>query len=268
MESREVWTQLEYYLITLGALIGFGCVWRFPYLLFENGGAAFLIPTLLSLVFLIVPLMTLEIAIGQFFKKPLHKIYSNYNKKFIGNIFVIIFTAFMIISFYVYLMAYCFLFVFLSIFGQMDFLTENPDLILEKSSFYFRNYILELDLVDNEKFLGGLNFKVLGSVMICWVVIYFSIWKGVKVSGKIAKITVLSPYLILTILLVRAFFLPGFHKGLKYLFIPDFSKLFNLKTWYVAIDQNFFQNNLGYGGIVLFSTFRKRSQKVYKSVKL
>ena len=150
----------------------------------------------------------------------------------------------------------------------MKFLKSDKDLILKESSLYFRNFILETDLIEDDRFLGGVNFKVLGSVMFCWVVIYFSIWKGVKVSGKIAKVTVLSPYLIFTILLVRSFFLPGFSKGLKYLFIPDFSKLFNLKTWYVAIDQNFFQNNLGYGGIILFSTFRKRSQKVYKSVKL
>ena len=266
-KKREVWNKLEYYLITLGALIGFGCVWRFPYLLYENGGAIFLIPTIISLFTMVLPLMTVEIGIGQYFKKPLHKIYSDFNKKYIGNIFVVILTAFMIMSFYIYLMAYCVIFIFLSIFGDMEFLNCKQELILEKTSDYFRNYILELDLIDDKLFLGGFNYKIFTSFIFCWIIIYFSIWKGIKVSGKIAKVTVLSPYLILTILLTRSFFLPGFQKGLKYLFIPDLKKLFNIKTWYVAIDQNFFQNNLGYGGIVLFSTFRQRKDKVYKSVK-
>ena len=34
----------EYWLVSLGAAVGFGCIWRFPYILYRNGGAVFLIP--------------------------------------------------------------------------------------------------------------------------------------------------------------------------------------------------------------------------------
>ena len=63
-EERETWSKLEYYLITLGSLIGFGCIWRFPYLLYENGGASFLIPYLFFMFFMSIPLVFLESGIG------------------------------------------------------------------------------------------------------------------------------------------------------------------------------------------------------------
>ena len=50
--------------------------------------------------------------------------------------------------------------------------------------------------------------------------------KGVKTSGKIIMFTALMPYLFFFIMLIRAMFLEGAGIGLKYLFVPDFTKLF------------------------------------------
>lgn len=64
VEKREKWSDLEYYLINIGAGIGLGCIWRFPFLFYENGGAAFLIPYTIFLVTLVFPLVNLEIGVG------------------------------------------------------------------------------------------------------------------------------------------------------------------------------------------------------------
>ena len=113
--------------------------------------------------------------------------------------------------------------------------------------------------------LGGFNYKILISFIISWVIVYFSIWKGAKLTGKIARFTVLGPYIIFIILLLKSFTLDGSKLGLKYLFLPKLKYLFSIKTWYSALDQNFFQSFLGYGGILMFATFRKKEYKVYSN---
>ena len=94
---------------------------------------------------------------------------------------------------------------------------------------------------------------------------YFSVWKGVKLTGKIAKFTVIGPYVIFIVLLFKAFTLDGSALGLKFLFLPKLKYLLSIKTWYSALDQNFFQSFLGYGGILMFATFRKKEYKVYSN---
>lgn len=110
-----------------------------------------------------------------------------------------------------------------------------------------------------------MNWKVFWGYMSAWVMVYFSIWKGIKVSGKLAYFTVLGPYVILLLLIWKLFSLEGSADGLKYLFIPDFTKLFNMKAWFDAISQNFFTSNLGTGTILVFATFRRKDFKVWTS---
>ena len=61
--------------------------------------------------------------------------------------------------------------------------------------------------------------------MISWIIVYFVIWKGVAITGPVAKITVIGPYVLFAILLARAFTLDGAYSGLKYLFMPKISEL-------------------------------------------
>ena len=120
--KREVWNPVDYFLIVLGAQIGFGCIWRFPFLLFDNGGAAFLIPYLLLMFFAILPLLYMEMGIGQYFKKSCIEIYSSFHPKFAGTIFSVILAATIMQGFYAYLLTYCLIYIYLSLFGEFDFL--------------------------------------------------------------------------------------------------------------------------------------------------
>lgn len=60
------------------------------------------------------------------------------------------------------------------------------------------------------------------SLFICYMIVK----KGVKTSGKIVIVTSLMPYFFFIILAVRGMFLDGALDGIKFLLIPDFSKLF------------------------------------------
>lgn len=64
--ERERWSsRLAFYFAAVGSAVGFGNVWRFPSLVYEYGGAAFLLPYLLALFLVGLPILVLEISLGQ-----------------------------------------------------------------------------------------------------------------------------------------------------------------------------------------------------------
>lgn len=64
-----------------------------------------------------------------------------------------------------------------------------------------------------------------------FVLVYFSLWKGVKSSGKVVWVTALAPYVVLVILLVRGVRLPGASEGIKYYLTPKWEKLKKTKVF-------------------------------------
>ena len=72
---------------------------------------------------------------------------------------------------------------------------------------------------------GGLIWQLVLSLIIAWLLIYFMVVFGVKISGKVVYFTALFPYVVLVILGIRGFMLPGASVGINYYLNPDFSKL-------------------------------------------
>ena len=114
-------------------------------------------------------------------------------------------------------------------------------------------------------FLGGMNWKLLFGAFFCWIIIYCCIAKGVQLTGKVAMFTVIAPYFMFIVLIVRTMFLDGSWEGISYLFTFEYTKILSPKTWYRALDQNFFQHGIGSGYIFCFATFRKYNERIWRS---
>ena len=94
------------------------------------------------------------------------------------------------------------------------------------------------------------------SLLVSYVLVYFSIWKGVESTGKIVYVVVPLPYVLLLILLIRGLTLEGSLGGLAYLFYPDWSKLAHFKVWRDGINQIIFSSGIAFGPLVFYSSCR------------
>lgn len=248
---------MEYWLVAMGACIGFGCIWRFPYMMYKNGGAVFLIPYYLVVFFFGIPLMMMETAYGQYFRTSLMEIFQQVSRKYVGIPVTAIMTSLCVSTYYIYLMAYCVIYMFTA-FGTLPWMEEGESKVLENARKFYEESVLKLNPVKDQ--LGGINFQLWVAVTISWVIVYICIRKGVEQTGKIAFVTVLLPYLLLTIFLIRTAMLDGFGVGVRYMLYPDISKLFTVSIWKDAMVQVAFQLGFGQGIIGTLAGFRKPSQ--------
>ena len=120
----------------------------------------------------------------------------------------------------------------------------------------------ETDSIDES---GGLVPLIAVSLAVAYVLVYFSIWKGVESTGKVVYFTALLPYLLLVILLIRGLTLEGAGSGLYYLFYPDWSKLGNLKVWRDGVNQVIFSSGIAFGPLVFYSSCRQPNEKILRS---
>lgn len=91
------------------------------------------------------------------------------------------------------------------------------------------------------------------------------LFKGIRVSGKVAVFSVLAPYALFSVLLLRIVRLEGSLDGISYVLRPKLGYVLDLRVWQNALTQSFFQNNIGYGSMLTFASFRRRDFPVQKS---
>ena len=82
--SGRFTNQIEFWLTWLGFAVGYGNIWRFPYMLYRNGGGTFLIPWAVCIVFIVLPISYLEVTYGQLYRRAIHRCYDTIHPRLIG----------------------------------------------------------------------------------------------------------------------------------------------------------------------------------------
>ena len=115
MENR--WDNSTGFLIAMiGAIIGLSGIWKFSYLMYENGGGTFLIPYILAIVIMAIPILVLEFGIGFKYKSSLPKIFYNIKSEFEIIAWFIVFLIFIVLIYYTCIMSWDLIYVVLSLF--------------------------------------------------------------------------------------------------------------------------------------------------------
>jgi NSS family neurotransmitter:Na+ symporter len=255
--TRERWTNRYYFIFAaIGSAIGLGNVWRFPYITYKYGGGAFLIPWMVGLIVMGIPWLMMEFGMGRYFQRSAPGVFEGIGKKWEWVGWWPVFCAFLIDTYYTVIMAWSLHYTVSSTTvawgaGEAGAAGAAP---------YFFEQVLNLS--SGPGVLGSLQWSLVGFLALVWVAMFFIIFKGAGVIGKVAVWTVSIPWALLVILLIRGLTLPGAVDGLNYYLTPSLAALGDVEVWFGAFSQIAFTLSLGMAGMFAYGSFIARKADV------
>lgn len=249
---RESFAGRKAFILTaVGSAVGLGNIWRFPYVTYENGGGAFMIPYLIALLTAGIPILLFDYAVGHTFRgsapmafKRLHP-----GAEIIGWFQVGI--CFLISIYYSAIIAWAACYTWFSVTQAWG---DDPQ------GFFFGEY-LQYD----EGGTGGSGLSVdfvaqVGWPLIAvWVVLLIALAAGVR--RGIATVSVIGIpvlFVMFAALVIYSLTLDGAVDGLNALFTPDWGALTDPQVWIQAYGQIFFSLSVGFGIMITYASYLKR----------
>ena len=229
----------------IGSAVGLGNVWRFPYVCYQNGGGAFLIPYFVALFTAGIPLMILEFSIGNWARKAPPEAFKKIGKKWEWAGWLTVLMPFVVALYYVVIMAWCFSYMVYSLDLRWGLNAE----------IFFKIFLGD---TGSPLIFGGISLPVILGLIAIWLMIFLILYKGVGRIGKIVALTVPIPTILLIILTIRGLTLPGAMEGISYYLTPNFSKLLDANVWLAAYAQVFFSLSLAQGIMITYASFLKK----------
>ena len=245
MAEREQWgTRVGFVVAAIGSAIGLGNIWRFPYMAYDNGGGAFLIPYFFAMLTAGIPIIIMEFALGHKYKGSAPMSFAKANKKWEWLGWWQVFISFIIAIYYVVVIAWALNYTFLAFnlgWGQ------------DTKGFFFSKF---LHLSSSPMQWGNIVWPIFVSTLVLWLITWFILYSGVKKGIEFAnKIFMPLLFILLLIMLGRAITLKGASEGLQWLFRPDFSAILNYKVWTAAYGQIFFSLSICFGIMITYASY-------------
>ncbi|MDV2482310.1 sodium-dependent transporter [Methanoculleus sp. Wushi-C6] len=237
VQDREQWSStLGFILASIGSAVGIGNVWRFPYIVGANGGGAFLVPYLISVLLFGIPLMMLELSIGRSTGKSVVSAFRSIQQRFAFAGLIIVAIVSLILGYYLVITGWVLAYALSFLFGQPMAFDAFTDSYLP------------------------LIFFLLSGLAV-FVTVRSGVRKGIERASRY-----LIPVLIAILLFLVVFSLtqPGAAEGLEFYLSPDFSRLTDPGVWIAAFGQAFFSLSVGMGILLTFGSYL-RGESLFRS---
>lgn len=249
MERESLGSRLGFILLSAGCAIGIGNVWKFPYMVGQNGGGIFVLIYLFFLLIMGVPVMTMEFSLGRASRKSPAALYQQLEKpgqKWHIHGYIAVAGNYILMMFYTVVAGWMLKYFVSSASGGFDGLdtaqveTRFNDMMADPGSMVLYTFVV---------------------IILGFIICSFGLKNGIE---KITKYMMLSLLFILVALAVNSIFLPGGAEGLSFYLKPDLNRIKSVGVWNVivsAMNQAFFTLSLGMGAMAIFGSYidKKRS---------
>ncbi|XP_048585037.1 sodium- and chloride-dependent GABA transporter 1 isoform X2 [Nematostella vectensis] len=210
---RESWnSKLDFFLATLGYIVGFGNFWRFPYLCYRSGGASFLFPYFLMLFVIGIPMFFMELSVGQWYEAGMVSVWKAVCPLASGLGYGTLLMQLLSNIYYIVILAWVLFYLFDSFRSHVPWescgnwwntpfcrtqrtasqtvncsafaLPVNcSQTFTSPSEEYWTNRVLQI--TDSLEDMGEIRWELVGTLILSWVLVYFCIFKSVRLTGKV-----------------------------------------------------------------------------------
>lgn len=236
MEREHFGSRLGFIFMSAGCAIGCGNIWKFPWMVGQNGGGIFVLIYFIFLLLLGIPVLTMEFALGRASQSSPVRMYQKLEKKgqkwhihgyvaLLGNL--------ALMAFYTVVTGW-FIFYFISFLnGRMG--NGKTPLNFETM---IQNTVLNIGLLAI-------------SLAICFTLLTFNLQTGLE---RVSKYMMSILLVLMIVLSIKSGTLEGSSEGYKFYLMPDISKI-NFQVIVNAMNQAFFTLSIGIGSMAIFGSY-------------
>lgn len=238
--NRGEWSsKAGFILAAAGSAIGLGNIWRFPYIVGENGGGAFVLMYVIFVVVIGIPYMIAELALGRSVQSnPVGAINAiRPGSIWKGTGYLGVFTGMGILSFYGVIAGWTVGYIYKMLIGEPGGFTEfisNPVLVSLLFAFF---------------------------LFITALIVHGGVSQGIE---RWSKILMPILFILLVGLIIYVLTLDGAAKGLAFYLKPDFTKLTG-RVALAALGQAFFSLSLGMGLMITYGSYVSKKENLLSS---
>lgn len=247
MNRESFKSRLGFILVSAGCAIGIGNVWRFPYVVGQNGGGLFVLFYLIFLVAMGLPVLTMELAVGRASKKSAVLAYKTLEKpksKWHIHGWVAIFGCYMLMMYYTTVSGWMVTYFYKFVKGEFQL-----GMTAEQTGNVFSNLLASP---------GQMAFWMILTVVLGFFVCSRGLQNGLE---KISKYMMSALLILIVVLAIHSATLSGAAEGIKFYLVPNLDTvreagLKNVIT--AAMNQSFFTLSLGVAAMEIFGSYMSK----------
>ena len=247
MERESFKSRLGFLLVSAGCAIGIGNVWRFPFVVGQNGGGFFVLIYLIMLVIMGLPVLSMELAVGRASRKSAvlaYRVLEKPKEKWHIHGWFALIGCFVLMMYYTTVSGWM-----LNYFFKFASGTFSPQMNTEQSAAVFT------DMLANPLEMGfWMAVTVLVGILVCSL----GVRKGLE---RVSKWMMSALFLLILILAVHSFTLSGAKEGLSFYLVPNVENVREVGIGNViasAMNQAFFTLSLGIAAMEIFGSYMSR----------